>query len=146
MLLCHRAVWREDGDGENGDCCCITETGRADSAPDTVICVCCRFQCTWKQFFMGVCELVFVPERTRKWQNGIRKWECLCVCMTSAMDFPCLFKNACAKCLSINIQTFLYQSYCDSGWIQGTNPALKKPSNIPEIYAKMFGRIHWSRL
>ena len=26
--------------------------------------------------------------------------------------------------------------------IKGTNPALKKPSNIPEIYAKMFGRIH----
>ena len=25
---------------------------------------------------------------------------------------------------------------------KGTNPALKKPSNIPEIYAKMFGRIH----
>ena len=22
---------------------------------------------------------------------------------------------------------------------KGTNPALKKPSNIPEIYAKMFG-------
>ena len=40
----------------------------------------------------------------------------------------------------------------DSGWgtvsapngerVKGTNPALKKPSNIPEIYAKMFGRIH----
>ena len=30
--------------------------------------------------------------------------------------------------------------------IKGTNPALKKPSNIPEIYAKMFGRFHWSRL
>ena len=30
--------------------------------------------------------------------------------------------------------------------LKGTNPALKKPSNIPEIYAKMFGRIHWSRL
>ena len=29
---------------------------------------------------------------------------------------------------------------------KGTNPALKKPSNIPEIYAKMFGRFHWSRL
>ena len=28
------------------------------------------------------------------------------------------------------------------GSIKGTNPALKKPSNIPEIYAKMFGRIH----
>ena len=27
-------------------------------------------------------------------------------------------------------------------YIKGTNPALKKPSNIPEIYAKMFGRIH----
>ena len=26
--------------------------------------------------------------------------------------------------------------------IKGTNPALKKPSNIPEIYAKMFGRFH----
>ena len=26
--------------------------------------------------------------------------------------------------------------------VKGTNPALKKPSNIPEIYAKMFGRIH----
>ena len=25
---------------------------------------------------------------------------------------------------------------------KGTNPALKKPSNMPEIYAKMFGRIH----
>ena len=25
---------------------------------------------------------------------------------------------------------------------KGTNPALKKPSNIPEIYAKMFGRFH----
>ena len=30
--------------------------------------------------------------------------------------------------------------------LKGTNPALKKPSNIPEIYAKMFGRFHWSRL
>ena len=26
--------------------------------------------------------------------------------------------------------------------LKGTNPALKKPSNIPEIYPKMFGRIH----
>ena len=26
--------------------------------------------------------------------------------------------------------------------IKGTNPALKKSSNIPEIYAKMFGRFH----
>ena len=26
--------------------------------------------------------------------------------------------------------------------VKGTNPALKKPSNIPEIYAKMFGRFH----
>ena len=25
---------------------------------------------------------------------------------------------------------------------KGTNPALKNPSNIPEIYAKMFGRFH----
>ena len=25
---------------------------------------------------------------------------------------------------------------------KGTNPALKKPSNIPEIYTKMFGRFH----
>ena len=25
---------------------------------------------------------------------------------------------------------------------KGTNPALKKSSNIPEIYAKMFGRFH----
>ena len=25
---------------------------------------------------------------------------------------------------------------------KGTNPALKKPLNITEIYAKMFGRIH----
>ena len=27
-------------------------------------------------------------------------------------------------------------------FVKGTNPALKKPSNIPEIYAKMFGRFH----
>ena len=26
--------------------------------------------------------------------------------------------------------------------LKGTNPALKKPSNISEIYAKMFGRFH----
>ena len=26
--------------------------------------------------------------------------------------------------------------------VKGTNPALKKPSNIPEIYAKMFGRFY----
>ena len=26
--------------------------------------------------------------------------------------------------------------------VKGTNPALKKSSNIPEIYAKMFGRFH----
>ena len=26
--------------------------------------------------------------------------------------------------------------------VKGTNPALKKPSNIPEIYAKIFGRFH----
>ena len=26
--------------------------------------------------------------------------------------------------------------------LKGTNPASKKPSNIPEIYAKMFGRFH----
>ena len=26
--------------------------------------------------------------------------------------------------------------------VKGTNPALKKLSNIPEIYAKMFGRFH----
>ena len=26
--------------------------------------------------------------------------------------------------------------------VKGTNPALKKPSNIPEIYAKMFCRFH----
>ena len=30
--------------------------------------------------------------------------------------------------------------------VKGTNRALKKPSNTPEIYAKMFGRFHWSRL
>ena len=30
----------------------------------------------------------------------------------------------------------------DIGQFKGTNPALKKPSNIPEIYAKMFGRFH----
>ena len=28
------------------------------------------------------------------------------------------------------------------GGFKGTNPALKKPSNIPEIYSKMFGRFH----
>ena len=27
-------------------------------------------------------------------------------------------------------------------FFKGTNPALKKPSNIPEIYAKMFDRFH----
>ena len=27
-------------------------------------------------------------------------------------------------------------------FFKGTNPALKKLSNIPEIYAKMFGRFH----
>ena len=26
--------------------------------------------------------------------------------------------------------------------LKGTNPALKKSSNIPEIYAKMFGGLH----
>ena len=26
--------------------------------------------------------------------------------------------------------------------VKGTNPAMKKSSNIPEIYAKMFGRFH----
>ena len=26
--------------------------------------------------------------------------------------------------------------------LKGTNPALKKPSNVPEIYAKMFGKFH----
>ena len=26
--------------------------------------------------------------------------------------------------------------------VKGTNPALKKSSNIPEIYAKVFGRFH----
>ena len=26
--------------------------------------------------------------------------------------------------------------------LKGTNPAFKKPSNVPEIYAKMFGRFH----
>ena len=43
---------------------------------------------------------------------------------------------------------------CENYWerfrktyfLKGTNPALKKPSNIPEIYAKMFGRFHLSRL
>ena len=30
----------------------------------------------------------------------------------------------------------------DLTFLKGTNPALKKPSNIPEIYAKMFGRFH----
>ena len=29
-----------------------------------------------------------------------------------------------------------------TGALKGTNPALKKPSNIPKIYAKMFGRFH----
>ena len=28
------------------------------------------------------------------------------------------------------------------GFIKGTNPALKKSSNIPETYAKMFGSFH----
>ena len=32
--------------------------------------------------------------------------------------------------------------FVDDGAFKGTNPALKKPSNIPEIYAKMFGRFH----
>ena len=32
----------------------------------------------------------------------------------------------------------IYQTFS----LKGTNPALKKPSNIPEIYAKMFGRFH----
>ena len=43
-----------------------------------------------------------------------------------------------------------YNGFCKTYYgrssFKGTNPALKKPSNIPEIYAKMFGRIHWSRL
>ena len=30
--------------------------------------------------------------------------------------------------------------------VKGTNPSLKKSLNIPEIYAKMFGRFHWLRL
>ena len=30
--------------------------------------------------------------------------------------------------------------------LKGINPPLKKSLNIPEIYAKMFSRLHWSRL
>ena len=33
-----------------------------------------------------------------------------------------------------------------SARVKGTNPSLKKSLNIPEIYAKMFGRFHWLRL
>ena len=29
-----------------------------------------------------------------------------------------------------------------TAYIKGTNPALKKSLNIPEIYAEMFGRFH----
>ena len=35
-----------------------------------------------------------------------------------------------------------YSRLSDLFAVKGTNPALKKPSNIPEIYAKMFGRFH----
>ena len=37
---------------------------------------------------------------------------------------------------------FPYHLLQRSPQVKGTNPALKKPSNIPEIYAKMFGRFH----
>ena len=55
--------------------------------------------------------------------------------------FPGLCTRLRAHCYPI--RTINYRTHRS---IKGTNPALKKPSNIPEIYAKMFGRFHWSRL
>ena len=40
------------------------------------------------------------------------------------------------------VQSCVYKMKGELDEFKGTNPALKKPSNIPEIYAKMFGRIH----
>ena len=37
---------------------------------------------------------------------------------------------------------FYFDQTIQSRVVKGTNPALKKPSNIPEIYAKMIGRSH----
>ena len=38
--------------------------------------------------------------------------------------------------------TWLSQLKPNASPFKGTNPALKKSSNIPKIYAKMFGRFH----
>ena len=51
---------------------------------------------------------------------------CFCVCEVAADSRVVAALQLCYVAMSI----------------KGTNPALKKPSNIPEIYAKMFGRFH----
>ena len=40
------------------------------------------------------------------------------------------------------VEFFFVESFNNFFVLKGTNPALKKSSNIPEIYAKMFGRFH----
>ena len=59
-----------------------------------------------------------------------------------------LLPNKNIKIVIVAKITWFWLVYLCIGFFRfkGTNPALKKPSNIPEIYAKMFGRSHWSRL
>ena len=42
----------------------------------------------------------------------------------------------------LDVQTYQMHVFVSQENFKGTNPALKKPSNIPEIYAKMLGRFH----
>ena len=53
-----------------------------------------------------------------------------------------ILKDFFAEKIKTYIARTATSSHLELELIKGTNPALKKPSNIPEIYAKMFGRFH----
>ena len=87
-----------------------------------------RFGLNWWKTFLDV----------SMWQFMMLRFTCSCTLPRSVR------KCAVGNCIGTYIHTYVSAQRFSS--IKGTNPALKKPSNIPEIYAKMFGRIHWSRL
>ena len=69
--------------------------------------------------------------------------QCLLVTESLTSLAPPPIVNALTKLKSTDNQTIRPKELVRAiSQLKGTNPALKKPSNIPEIYAKMFGRFH----
>ena len=69
-------------------------------------------------------------------RRGRLTLRCLCLRLPSILSSISELQSYLCMRASLSVHLFFLVSF------KGTNPPLKKSLNIPEIYAKMFGRFH----